>query len=431
MIAQKQLAQTLSSAALQQQFAVLYGSDPDQLTAQKSRWLHLADLFASQFPNHTEVRLFSTPGRTEVGGNHTDHQHGRVLCASVDLDIIAVAAPNHDHVVRLKSEGFPQMDVIDLNQLEIIDTEKEHSASLIRGIAAAFHQRGYKIGGFDAYTSSHVPKGSGLSSSAAFEVLVATMMDQMWSGGVVSPLERAMAGQFAENRYFGKPSGLMDQCGCSVGGFIGIDFKTPGQPIVTPIQLDFGQSGYCLIITNTGGNHADLTDEYASIPRDMKLVASLLGQAVLRDVEPDIFWQKLADLRDKVNDQALLRAIHFFQDDNRVSLQTAALQAGDIDQFLSLVRASGNSSRSQLQNVYATRYFQEQPISLALSLSEHVLAGKGACRVHGGGFAGTIQAFVPMDLADAYLVAMRSLFGANAPWKMRIRSVGSTELIDG
>ena len=428
MITRSQLADALTSAALQRQFTVLYGSDPNQLDAQKSRWLHLADLFAGQFPAHADVRLFSTPGRTEVGGNHTDHQHGRVLCASVDLDIIAVASPNQDHVIRLKSEGFPQMDVIDLSQLDVVDAEKEHSASLIRGIAAAFQQRGYKIGGFDAYTSSHVPKGSGLSSSAAFEVLVATMLDQMWSGGIVSPLEKAMIGQFAENRYFGKPSGLMDQCGCSVGGFIGIDFKTPGQPVVTPIQLDFGQSGYGLIITNTGGSHADLTDEYASIPRDMKQVAALLGQDVLRDVAPEVFWAKLPELRGKVNDQALLRAIHFFQDDHRVSQQTAALQTGDIDHFLALVRASGNSSRSQLQNVFAARYFQEQPISLALSLSEHILAGRGACRVHGGGFAGTIQAFVPMDLADAYLAAMRSLFGADAPWMMRIRSVGSTEL---
>jgi galactokinase len=254
------------------------------------------------------------------------------------------------------------------------------------------------------------------------------MMDQMWAGGSVSPLEKAMIGQYAENQYFGKPSGLMDQCGCSVGGFIGIDFQVQGQPVVTPIQLDFGQSGYCLIITNTGGSHADLTDEYASIPRHMKQVASFFGQEVLRDVSPELFWQKMPDLRGQVSDQALLRAIHFFQDDNRVSQQTAALQAGDIDQFLALVRASGNSSRNQLQNVYASRYVQDQPISLALSLSEHVLAGRGACRVHGGGFAGTIQAFVPLDLADDYLAAMRGLFGEDAPWKMRIRSVGSIEL---
>ena len=258
MIQISQLADALSTSVLQNQFSQLYGSDLDQMDAQKKRWLHLADLFAGQFPEHDDIRLFSTPGRTEVGGNHTDHQHGRVLCASVDLDIIAIAAPNQDHVVRLKSEGFPQMDVIDLHHLEAIAAEKEHSASLIRGIAAAFQQRGYPIGGFDAYTSSHVPKGSGLSSSAAFEVLVATMMDQMWAGSVVSPLEKAMIGQFAENQYFGKPSGLMDQCGCSVGGFIGIDFQKQGQPVVTPIQLDFGQSGYCLIITNTGGSHADL-----------------------------------------------------------------------------------------------------------------------------------------------------------------------------
>ena len=428
MIALNQLSDMISSPALQQQFAALYGPDPVQQSLQKARWLHLADLFAGQFPDQHGVRLFSTPGRTEVGGNHTDHQHGRVLCAAVDLDIIALAAPNQSNLIRLKSEGFPLMDFIDLSRLEPDETEKEHSASLIRGVAAAFHQRGYKIGGFDAYTSSRVPKGSGLSSSAAFEVLVATLMDQIWSGSLVSTLERAIIGQFAENSYFGKPSGLMDQCGCSVGGFIGIDFEDPAHPVVSPVQLDFGQSGYCLIITQTGGNHADLTDEYASIPRDMKKVAALFGQPVLRDVDPEEFWRKLPGLRCQVNDRAILRAIHFFQDNDRVRLQTAALQTGDIEQFLVLVRASGNSSRNQLQNVYAARYSEEQPLSLALSLSEKVLAGRGACRVHGGGFAGTIQAFVPLDLADAYLEAMRSLFGADAAWQLRIRTVGSTEL---
>lgn len=428
MIALNQMTDMLASAAIRQDFNNLYGSDPDQQALQRERWQHLAGLFAAQFPDQPLVRLFSTPGRTEVGGNHTDHQHGRVLCASVDLDIIALAAPNQDGVIRVKSEGFPAMDVIGLGDLQPAEQEREHSASLIRGIAAGFRQRGYAVGGFDAYTSSRVPKGSGLSSSAAFEILMATLMDQLWAGSVVSPLERAIIAQYAENVYFGKPCGLMDQCGCSVGGFIAIDFQNPVLPDIRPVHLDFARSGYCLVITNTGGSHADLTDDYASIPRDMKAIAALFGKTVLRDVDEAEFWTGLAGLRQQADDQAILRAIHFFQDNARVSRQAEALQAGAIEEFLTLVRASGESSRTQLQNVFSARYPKDQPISLALSLSDKILDGRGASRVHGGGFAGTIQAFVPLDLADAYLAAMRRQFGDNAPSRLRIRPVGSIEL---
>lgn len=428
MIKRDELTERLQSEPMRLELAALYGPDPAGLTTQIERWQHLAGLFAEQFPQHQTVRLFSTPGRTEVGGNHTDHQQGRVLCAAVGLDIIALASPNLDGVIRLKSEGFARMDVIDLTNLDPVAAERGHSAALIRGIAAAFARRGYGIGGFDAYTTSSVPKGSGLSSSAAFEILVATILDSLWNNASVSPVERAIIAQFAENQYFGKPCGLMDQCGCSVGGFIAIDFLDPTRPLVLPINLDFSATGYSLIITHTGGNHADLTDDYASIPRDMKKVAVLFGQPVLRTVDEALFWQRLPDLRGQVDDLALLRAIHFFQDNERVRLQAAALGDGDIDSFLSLVKASGASSRTQLQNVYSWRYPLEQPISLALSRSEQILAGRGACRVHGGGFAGTIQAFVPTDLADRYLAAMRSLFGADAPWPMRIRSIGSAEL---
>ncbi|MEA4890899.1 MAG: galactokinase family protein [Clostridiaceae bacterium] len=430
MIALNQMPAFLSSRAVQQSFGQLYGPDSAQITLQQKRWLKLADLFGRQFPGHPSVRLFSTSGRTEVGGNHTDHQHGRVLCAAVDLDIIAIAAPNQDQVIRLKSEGFPGIDIIDLANLNPVESEREHSASLIRGLAAAFRQRGLKIGGFDAYTTSRVPKGSGLSSSAAFEILVATMLDHLWSGSRVSPVDRAIMAQYAENQYFGKPCGLMDQCGCSVGGFIAIDFCDPAKPAVQPIHLDFAQSGYDLVITDTGGSHADLTDDYASIPRDMKKVAALLGKTVLREVDENIFWAELPGLRQKIDDQPLLRAIHFFQDNGRVALQAEALQKNDITAFLELVRASGNSSRNQLQNVYSVHYPQEQPISLGLSISERILSGRGACRVHGGGFAGTIQAFVPLDLTECYLEAMRRQFGADAPWKLRIRPAGSIELTE-
>lgn len=428
MTTKESIHRLFQSDPLRPMITALYGSDPGKRTEQQKRWQRLASLFDTYFPGRESARFFSTPGRTEIGGNHTDHQHGRVLCASVDLDIIAIAAPNKEGMIRIQSEGFPHMDEISLTDLAPVEEERGHSASLIRGIAAAFHQKGCRIGGFDACTTSLVPKGSGLSSSAAFEVLVATILDCLWNEGRLSPLERAVIGQYAENNYFGKPSGLMDQCGCSVGGFIAIDFENPTQPDVRSIDLDFASTGHVLVITNTGGSHADLTDDYASIPRDMKAVASLFGCSVLREVDEKTFWDQLPACRGKVSDQALLRAIHFFQDNERVRQQADALQRHDFNSFLTLVRASGNSSIAQLQNVYSVKSPEEQPLSLALSLSEKILSGRGACRVHGGGFAGTIQAFVPYDLVDDYLGMMSRTFGQEAPCSLRIRPFGSIEL---
>lgn len=428
MIKANLLQSYLNDNARQSLLRQLYGPDPAGQANGIRRWGRLADFFSSCFPGHDHFSLYSVPGRTEIGGNHTDHQHGRVLCASVDLDIIGIAAPNQEGVIRLQSEGFPKMDVIDLKQLEPVPEERTHSAALIRGIAAAFNHRGCRIGGFDACTTSLVPKGSGLSSSAAFEVLVATILDHLWNESRLSPVERAIIGQYAENNYFGKPSGLMDQCGCAVGGFMTIDFRIPGEPVVQPLELDFAATGHALVITNTGGSHADLTDDYAAIPRDMKAVAALFGKTVLREVPEEAFWAELPACRGQVSDQALLRAIHFFQDNQRVSWQAESLQQGDFQRFLQLVRASGTSSRNQLQNVYSAVNPDEQPVSLALSVSEMVLGDRGACRVHGGGFAGTIQAFVPLDLLDQYLETMRHHFGGHAPSAMRIRSLGATAL---
>lgn len=427
MISIKHIRQHLESPEQQTALALLYGNDLED--ASVTRWRRLAQQFSKLYPEHRQVALFSTPGRTEVGGNHTDHQHGCVLCASVNLDIIAVAAPNDSGIIRLQSEGFDQQDIVDLSDLEPVDEEKGHSAALIRGIAAAFSNRGYRFGGFDAYTTSLVPKGSGLSSSAAFEVLVATVMDELHNGGRISPVERAVIGQFAENQYFGKPSGLMDQCGCSVGGFVFIDFEKSDMPKIQPIDLDFSTAGYSLVITNTGGSHADLTEDYASIPRDMKKVAQAFNRSVLREVDENLFWEKLPHLRDSLDDLSLLRAIHFFEENHRVSEQAEALTNGRIESFLSLVRASGSSSFQRLQNIYSDRYPREQPLSIALAISESILKGRGACRVHGGGFAGTIQAFVPNDIVANYLDAMQSLFGSDAPRVMQIRTIGSTRLI--
>lgn len=406
----------------------LYGIEPEMIDRQQKRYLHLSELFREQFPEQKEASFFSTPGRTEIGGNHTDHQRGNVLCASVDLDILALAAPNGDNVIRLKSEGFPNMDVIELSSLDPREEEREHSSSLIRGIAAAFCQRGYLVGGLDIYTTSCVPKGSGLSSSAAFEILVATVLDHLYNGDSISPVERAVISQYAENVYFGKPSGLMDQCGCSVGGIITIDFEDRERPDVNPLSADFTTSGYGLVITHTGGSHADLTGDYASIPADMKQVAEFFNCDVLREVDPEDFYRNLSELKSRCSERALLRAIHFFEDSARVENQVAALEAGDFDSFLRLVNESGISSWTKLQNIWSVKEPSEQPMALALALSSHLLGGQGACRVHGGGFAGTIQAFVPHALMNHYADGMRAVFGNDAVAELNIRNIGSCRI---
>lgn len=428
MIHRSDLARLLEQPQGRNALTRVYGDNDAVLALQRERWNRLASLFAGQYPDQQMVRLFSTPGRTEVGGNHTDHQSGRVLCASVDLDIIALAAPNQDDVIRLKSEGFSRMDIVDLRQLDPIREERERSASLIRGIAAGMKKRGHAIGGMDVYTTSRVPKGSGLSSSAAFEILVATMIDSLYNQNALSAVDRALIAQEAENQYFGKPCGLMDQCGCSVGGFIAIDFAQPGQPVVDPIHFDFASSGHALVITNTGGSHADLTDDYASVPRDMRAVAEACGETVLRQVNEQDFWQSLPQLHGTVDDQAILRAIHFFSDNDRVLRQKEALELNHLADFLDEVRASGHSSWTCLQNVYSATFPREQPVAVGLALSNHILGSRGACRVHGGGFAGTIQAYVPNDLIDPYIQALSAVFGKEACSLMQIRQTGSTEL---
>lgn len=411
------------------QMGSLYGHEESVLAFQRERYLHLSSLFHDQFPTHSSIRMFSTSGRTEIAGNHTDHQRGHVLCASVDLDIIAMAAPNDDHVIRLKSEGYDTMDIIDLSILTPMDTEAYHSASLIRGIAAEFSNRGFKIGGFDAYTTSRVPKGSGISSSAAFEILVATIMSFLYNDGSIPPVTMALVSQYAENHFFGKPCGLMDQCGCSVGGLMTIDFKTPGSPDVDAIPVNFEDYGYSLIITNTGGSHADLNDDYASIPMDMRKVARFFDKEVLRDVSWESFISSVPALRVEVGDKAVLRAMHFFADDQKVTLQADALKHNRIDDFLRLVNESGISSWTCLQNIYSLKLPEEQPVAMGLAISRILLNGRGACRVHGGGFAGTVQAFVPVEFASEYQKEMEKVFGADTSWKLRIRNLPSTEII--
>lgn len=354
------------------------------------------------------MRIFS-PGRTEIGGNHTDHQHGIVLAAAVNLALTGEAQANGERVVRVRSKGY-KPDEIDLSDLSVHENERGRSAALIRGIAAWFSQHGYKIGGFNAATESAVPSGSGLSSSACFEVAVGNIFAGLF-GNSCTDVEIAQAGQFAESVYFGKPCGLMDQMACSVGGVVSIDFLNPDEPVIEKIDFDFEKAGLALCITDTGGSHANLTDDYAAIPKEMRLVSDFFDKEFLRDVSAADFYSKLSELRGKISDRAILRAIHFFEENERARQEAEALKERRIDDFLKLVNASGRSSFMYLQNVYSVPNLQG--LSLALAVSEKILAGKGAFRVHGGGFAGTIQAFVPNEILETYTCKMNQIFGAD------------------
>lgn len=406
-------------------FEKLYGIK--NIEGQKIRYIKAIDNYVDIYGDTNDIMLFSAPGRTEIGGNHTDHNHGRVLAASVNLDVIAVVSINNENIIRIKSEGFNQ-DNIDLLNLEPLDNEYGKSASLIRGIAARFVQLGYNIGGFNAYTTSNVLKGSGLSSSAAFEVLVATILSYVFNNGAVDAVQCAKISQYAENVFFGKPCGLMDQMASSVGGFISIDFKNPENPAIEKIKLDISSYGYSLCIVDTGGNHADLTEDYASIPKEMKTVANILGVNVLRETSLDKLFENINIIRKKAGDRAVLRAIHFFGDNERVLKEAEALKQGDFEGFKELILQSGRSSAMYLQNVFTNKLPKEQGISLALAVSETVLNGKGAWRVHGGGFAGTIQAFVPNTILDKYKSVIESVVGKDRCYILSIRPVGGIQI---
>lgn len=405
---------------------ILYGSAPAVLTAQRKRYSKAVQEFQKLYPQRSEIRIYSAPGRTEIGGNHTDHQHGCVLAAAVNLDVIAVVSFHEEKVIRLKSEGYPA-DLVELLDLSV-QNEEGGSAAMIRGIAAKFAEMGANIGGFDAYTASDVLSGSGISSSAAFEVLIGTIMDRYYLGGRAGAVEIAKIGQYAENVYFGKKSGLMDQMVSSVGGFVYIDFQDTEKPVIEKYTFHFEDAGYCLCITDTKGSHADLTDDYVAVPQEMVQVASYFGKDFLRDVEESAFYKAIPKLRETCNDRAILRAAHFFAENKRAGEEAKALSAGDMDAFIRLVQQSGESSGQLLQNLYSCRKPTEQAIPLGIMVSKCILGDKGAVRVHGGGFAGTIQAFVPLDLIDIYRGAMNDLFGDGSCHVMRIRPVGGMEL---
>ncbi|MEG1427047.1 MAG: galactokinase family protein [Oscillospiraceae bacterium] len=400
----------------------------DDLANQTLRYEKLTRDFESFFGYKNGIEFFSAPGRTEVGGNHTDHQHGCVLAAAINLDIIAAAARRTDGIVTLKSFEYAKYDKIDVADLAAKREEREKSSALIRGILSRCKQLGYRVGGFDCFTVSSVLKGSGLSSSAAFEVLVVTVISHLFNDDQINPVEAAQIAQYAENVYFGKPSGLLDQTASSVGGFTAIDFADPAKPKFEKIDFNLEKYGYSLCVVDTGGCHADITNEYNAIPLEMKKVAKFCGKTVLRDVDENEFYAKLKEVRANSGDRATLRAIHFF-DDNRSAVEEAeALKLGDFEQFKALVIQSGISSATRLQNVFASSNPSEQGLSLALAVSEKVLAGKGAYRVHGGGFAGTIQAYVPNGILPEYVAKIENVFGKNSCYVLSVRSAGGTKI---
>lgn len=411
----------LQNGAFDTLFVTLYGKDA--VAAQRNRYIDAVNCYTNLFGEEDDLWLFSAPGRTEIGGNHTDHNRGCVLAGSVNLDIIAVASPTKETTICVKSDGY-DMDSIDLDNLQVNKAQYNHSVALIRGVADRFNQLGYTVGGFRAYTTSDVLKGSGLSSSAAFEVLLGTILSHMFNDGSVNPVEIAQIAQYAENVHFGKPCGLMDQMASSVGGIISIDFADPESPIVKTVDFDFAQSGHHLCIVDVGGNHAALTHEYADITTEMKSVSRELGVSFLRETRYEETLVNLPSLRQTCGDRAVLRALHFLGDNERVGKEVAALQAGDFETFKQLIIESGHSSFEYLQNIYSNAAVQHQDISLALALAQRVLNGNGAWRVHGGGFGGTTQNFVPNHLVEEFTKTMETVFGKDSCHTLFIRPLG-------
>ncbi len=422
----KELIAALDSGKYNDIFTTLYGAE--NIPTQTERYKNTVNEFAKLFGADREISLFSVAGRSEISGNHTDHNHGKVLAASINLDIIAAASPREGLRINIKSEGFP-IDEVDITDPAVDESLFYTSKSIISGMCSGFLKYGHKVGGYDAYTTSNVFKGSGLSSSAAFEDMVGLILNGFYNNGSVENAEIAKIAQYSENVFFGKPSGLMDQTACAVGGFVAIDFRNPKEPIIEKLPFDLTAAGYSLCIVNTGGNHADLNEDYASVPAEMKKVASYFGKSVLREVSLDEILANIPSLRKVAGDRAIMRAIHFENENERVTAQTEALRKGDIDAFFEGVLASGASSFKYLQNVYTVKNVSEQGLSLALCLAENALKGKKAAyRVHGGGFAGTIQAFVKTEDVPAFRAALDAAFGEGATTELKVRPYGAIRI---
>lgn len=417
----------ISNGSFDENLKAVYVSD-EAVKAQRSRYVDILNAFGELFGCDRDVSIMSAPGRTEVCGNHTDHNNGKVLAASINLDAIAVVSKNDDHIIRVKSKGH-RMNVVDLNDLTPNEDNFGDSTSLVQGVAAGLKDLGFDVQGFDAVTASDVMGGSGLSSSAAFEVLLGTIISYMFNDGKISAVDIAKIAQYSENVFFGKPCGLLDQMASSVGTFVTIDFESTSEPVINKVNFDFSKSGHSLCIVDTGGNHSDLTDDYAAVREEMGAVAKAMGKTVLREITYEDFLKALPELKDKVNDRALLRAIHFYNENIRVEKAIAALENNAFDTFKEVIIESGRSSFMLNQNVYTPKNPTEQKLSLALAVSEELLKGKGAWRVHGGGFAGTIQAFVPDALLEKYKTTMESIFGEGSCYVLIIRPVGGTKVI--
>ena len=402
----------------------IYG---DEATCQQERFLSLAETFEKDFNCDADVRFFSAPGRTEVGGNHTDHNNGKVLAAAINLDAIAAVEARDDGIICVNSQGYSPITV-DTSNLNVVDEEAGKSSALIRGVCARFNELGYKYGGFNASVTSCVLSGSGLSSSAAYEVLIGTILNYLYNDGKISAVEIAQISQYAENVYFKKPCGLMDQTACSVGGFVKIDFEDTSAPVIRKVDFDIAKHGYNLCIVDTGGNHADLTGDYAAIRLEMNSVAEYFGKSVLRQVDEKDVFENIGDIRKKTGDRAIERAIHFYNENKRVERLSNALSEGDFNEFKNTIIESGKSSYMYNQNCFTLSAPNEQPVALALCVSEELLKGKGAYRVHGGGFAGTIQAFVPVEETENYVSSMRKIFGENSCYILKVRSHGGCEI---
>ena len=423
---QQTLEQKLRAGYYDKKMIALYGKK--KLDASRTRCIELICAYTTCF-GALPAALFGAPGRTELGGNHTDHQHGLVLAASIDLDILAAVSPNHDGKIRIQSEGY-SLIVIDLAELEPIPAEKNTSAALVRGVAAGFKALGCPIGetGLDIFVVSNVPGGSGLSSSAAFEVLLGTIINDFFHEGQCSPAEIAKIGQWAENNFFGKPCGLMDQLASSVGGVVFAVFSDAEAPLVEALPMNLEEAGYALCILDSGADHADLTNEYSSITNELKAVCGFFGKAVLREVPEDDFIAALSELRSLAGDRAVLRAFHIYSENRRVIAQTQALKRKDFKEFLRLVKESGCSSAQYLQNVVPTGQTANQALMLTIALCEKILDGTGAVRVHGGGFGGTAQAFVPIDRLDDFKTRTEAVLGHGHCHVLSVRHAGGVKL---
>ena len=422
----KILKEKILSGELNSKLSELYTSDEDKLALAQKRYIDALEQFEKLFPDKRQVEIFSAPGRTEICGNHTDHNNGKTLAGAINLDAIAVVS-KCDGEIEIHSEGFSP-DRVSLSDMDYNESEKNTSKALIKGVCAALKEYGYDFGGFVAYTTSNVLKGSGVSSSAAFEVLISTILNHLYNEGKIDAVTVAKASQYAENKFFGKPCGLLDQTASSVGGFITIDFKDSKNPEINKIDFDFEKSGFTLCIVDTGANHADLTDEYAFIPSEMKSVAAFFGKETLRGISRTDILENAKFLKEKYGDRALLRALHFVDENDRVEKTANALINGDVKDFLKQIRRSGRSSFMYLQNVYSSLNVKEQSLSLALCLSDGILGTDGAFRVHGGGFGGTIQAFVPNEKINEYKNAMDSVFGKDACKVLNIRAQGGVKV---